>query len=262
MKIACLSTVVKIIAVTITSFIVNSSYAKEDPRSAKEAGQAFVKESNNPSEVAVLTRYEVKKGFEKKFRKAISKYVKRANAKESNIMAEGYYEEKDPSVLWTIERWNNQSSIEQFRKGAKFKLIKLLSKHKLVESPKEIYVRDLEPISKNEWRKSAAKEDKPITIMLFVDSKPGTEEIFKTTYHAAMPQFRSEPGVINYQLSQLLDDSTQFVTYEKFRNEDAFQYHLKFPPIQPVIDYLNTSIKQQPFQIGLHRLIGFVPVKK
>jgi len=75
-----------------------------------------------------------------------------------------------------------------------------------------------------------------------------------------MPQFRSEPGVINYQLSQLEEDGTQFVTYEKFRNEDAFQYHLNFPPIQPVIDYLNTSIKKQPFETGLHRLIEFAPV--
>jgi quinol monooxygenase YgiN len=74
-----------------------------------------------------------------------------------------------------------------------------------------------------------------------------------------MPQFRSEPGVINYQLSQLQEDSTRFVTYEKFRSEDAFQYHLNFPPIQPVIDYLNSSIKKQPFQTGLHRLIEFAP---
>ena len=98
--------------------------------------------------------------------------------------------------------------------------------------------------------------------MLFVDSKVGTEANFKAVYHRAMPQFRSEPGVINYQLSQLEEDSSQFVTYEKFRNEDAFQYHLKFPPIQPVIDYLNTSIKKQPFQTGLHRLIEFALVKQ
>ena len=106
----------------------------------------------------------------------------------------------------------------------------------------------------------AKKEDKPLTIMLFVDAKTGTADNFKTVYHTAMPQFRGEPGVINYQLSQLDEDSTQFVTYEKFRNEDAFQYHLNFPPIQPVIDYLNTSIKKQPFQTGLHRLKRFAPL--
>ena len=95
----------------------------------------------------------------------------------------------------------------------------------------------------------------PIVIMLFVDSKKGTEDDFTKLYDTAMPKFRSEPGVITYGLSQFEDDRTQFVTYEKFRNEDAFKYHLNFPPIQPVLDYLNTSIKRQPFQTGLHRLV-------
>lgn len=210
---------------------------------------------------AVLTKYEVKQGHRKKFRKALAKYVKHAVAREGNIMAEAYYEQQNPSVLWIIERWSNLAELESMRKNVKFKLIRLLSAKKLIRPAREIYVKDLEPISKSEWRRVPREEDEPITIILFVDSKAGTEDSFKAVYHTAMPQFRSEPGVINYQLSQLEEDSTQFVTYEKFRSEDAFQYHLQFPPIQPVIDYLNTSIKKQPFQIGLHRLIMFAPAK-
>jgi quinol monooxygenase YgiN len=268
-----LSLLSKVLVITLASLMLNTTYAKERNLISMEKEILFLMTSHdkkgntggatgNGPEVALLTRYDVKKGYKKKFRKLIRKYVKRANTQESNIMTEGYYEEENPSVLWTIERWNDQSAMERFRKGSKLKLLKLLSAHKLTVTPRIIYVKDLEPISKNEWRKPAAKEDKPITIMLFIDSKAGTEDEFKATYHAAMPKFRSEPGVINYQLSQLKDDSTQFVTYEKFRNEEAFQYHLKFPPIQPVIDYLNNSIKQQPFQAGLHRLIEFAPVKR
>jgi len=98
--------------------------------------------------------------------------------------------------------------------------------------------------------------------MLFVDSKEGTQAEFKQTYHVAMPQFRSEPGVVTYQLSQVAGDDTKFVTFEKFRSPASFQYHLNFPPIQPVIDYLQTSIKQQPFQRGLHTLIEFAPLTR
>ncbi len=218
--------------------------------------------AHNEGEVTVLTQYEVKKGYKKKFRKLLRKYVRQAIADKSNIMAEAYYEQEHPSILWVIERWDSQSGLEKRRNGAKFKLIKALAEKKLIQPAKTIYVKDLEPISKTAWRKASEEEDKPITIMLFVDSKAGTEATFKEVYHRAMPQFRSEPGVINYQLSQLEEDSTQFVTYEKFRSEDAFQYHLNFPPIQPVIDYLNTSIKKQPFQTGLHRLIEFAPKKR
>jgi quinol monooxygenase YgiN len=196
-----------------------------------------------------LTRYEVKPEHLADFRKSITEYIHYAQQLSGNVLSEGYYEQDNSSVLWLIERWSSKSELN--------KSLQTLSQKVLSQPAKTIYAKDLEPLSKQQWRTVAQKEDRPLVIMLFVDSKPGTETDFKKVYHAAMPQFRSEPGVINYQLSQLEGDGTQFVTYEKFRNEDAFQYHLKFPPIQPVIDYLNTSIKKQPFQSGLHRLVGF-----
>lgn len=226
----------------------------------------MAQKNNNASptgeEVAVLTQYEVKEGHVKKFRKLLRKYVSRANAQKGNIMAEGYYEQEKPFILWVMERWSNKTELDKNQARKKFKMVKRLSNKKLAQPARSIYIKDLEPLSKEEWRREPGPDDKPITIMLFVDSKPGTEAAFTTVYHTAMPRFRSEPGVINYQLSRLEADPTQFVTYEKFRNEEAFQYHLNFPPIQPVIDYLNTSIKKQPFQTGLHRLIAFAPVKR
>lgn len=207
--------------------------------------------------VVRLTRYEVKAEHQATFRKAVTEYIQHTQKLSGNILSEGYYEQDNAAILWMIERWSNKQALNNSAKSASFKSLETLSQKALAQPVRIIYAKDLEPLSKQQWHTVAQKEDQPLVIMLFVDSKPGTEADFKKVYHAAMPQFRSEPGVINYQLSQLEGDGTQFVTYEKFRNEDAFQYHLKFPPIQPVIDYLNTSIKQQPFQSGLHRLIGF-----
>ncbi|MCF6406387.1 antibiotic biosynthesis monooxygenase [Chitinophaga filiformis] len=210
-------------------------------------------------DVVVLTQFDVKKDHGKKFRELIRKYVKHAVRNKDNIMAEAYYEKESPSIMWIIERWNSKLVFEKMRNGIRYKQIRISSEKKLAQPAKTIYAKDLEPLSKQAWRREPMMDDTPITIMLFVDGKAGTEGQFREVYHTAMPQFRSEPGVINYQLSQLEEDSTQFVTYEKFRNEDAFQYHLNFPPILPVIDYLNTSIKKQPFQTGLHKLIRFAP---
>lgn len=234
----------------------------QHPLAAKAVGEAVVEQLKYNEEVAKLTRYEVNEAYQKKLRKVLGKYVRHVNAKKNNIMAEAYYEEGNPSVLWVIERWSSKERMNKIGKTLSSRTMKWFAKSKLIQPAKTIYVKDLEPISKKEWRRTPEEEDHPITIMLFVDSQPGTEIAFKEIYHKAMPQFRSEPGVINYQLSQLEDDSTQFVTYEKFRNEEAFQYHLNFLPIQPVIDYLNTSIKKQPFQIGLHRLIEFAPINR
>lgn len=209
---------------------------------------------------ARLTKYEVKPEFQQAFRKGITDYVLYSLQQKSNILAEGFYEQDKPSVLWMIERWNSKDDFDKTLNSHAFKAIDSLAAIGLQQLPTTINVKDLEPLSKAQWRSAAAKADTPITIMLFVDSKPGTEDVFEKVYHTAMPAFRSEQGVINYQLSRFESDNTKFVTYEKFRNDAAFEYHLNFPPIQPVIDYLNTSITKPPFQDGIHRLIEFAPL--
>lgn len=218
--------------------------------------------AQNSEMAARLTRYEVKPEYREIFSQAVRNYILNSLEQESNILSEAYYEEEKPSVLWIIERWRTKGELKKINESAAFTVLGSLSERALVKPLKVIDVNDLEPLTKQQWREVADKDNKPITIMLFVDAKTGTENHFKKVYHTAMPHFRSEPGVITYQLSQLEEDSSQFVTYEKFRNEAAFQYHLKFSPIQPVIDYLENSIKKQPFQTGLHRLVEFAPLSR
>jgi quinol monooxygenase YgiN len=108
--------------------------------------------SANDEDVTVLTRYEVKKGCKKKFRKVLRMYVQLAVTDKNNIMAEGYYEQENSSIFWVIERWDNKRGLEKMR--VEFKLAKLLADKKLVQPAKVIYVKDLEPISKEEWRRA------------------------------------------------------------------------------------------------------------
>ncbi|MBF4493171.1 antibiotic biosynthesis monooxygenase [Flavobacterium sp. MR2016-29] len=225
---------------------------------------AIAQNSNKREEemVAKITRYEVKKGYQQEFQKTLGDYVLQSLSNDDNIMSEAYFEQDDKSVIWLFERWTNQSKLDKFKNNSISKALITLEKAALVKPEKIIYVKDLEPISKQQWRRASKTEDDQLTIILFVDAKKGTEENFKDVYHTAMPQFRNESGVVTYQLSELKEDNTQFVTFEKFRSKDAFQYHLNFPPIQPVINYLNTNIKKQPFQDGIHTLIEFAPLTR
>jgi len=234
----------------------------QNPQSAMAVGEAVLQHLKDINTIARITKYDVKAGCEELFRKKLNDYVLNSITKEGNIMAEAYYEQDKPSVLWTIERWKSKTQLEDFNKELQAKTIASLSKEALMQPIIEYYVKDIEPLTKAQWRKTARSEDSQMIIMLFVDAKPGTQQNFKDTYHIAMPQFRSEPGVVTYQLSEIESDGTHFVTYEKFRGPDAFQYHLNFPPIKPVINYLETSITEQPFQKGLHTLIEFAPMTR
>lgn len=218
--------------------------------------------TEKPTSLGRLTRYVVKPVESDSFQAALSAYVRQALTVESNIQAEAFYEQDDRSVLWLIERWKNRSELERFGDSPPAKRVESLKSAALKTNVEIHHIIDLEPLSKEQWRRPPSATDRPIMIMLFVDAKAGTQDEFKATYHTAMPAFRGEPGVITYQLSQFENDETKFVTYEKFRSNDAFQFHLTFPPIKPVLDYLQTSIKRQPFQAGLHTLIEFAPLTR
>ncbi|MEO6175908.1 MAG: antibiotic biosynthesis monooxygenase family protein [Flavobacterium circumlabens] len=248
------------IVLIVTSLLLGSNPFAAAQNSGNAPAKAIPEVLKNQEMAARITRYEVKKDDREKFQKALKEYVAAALSNEGNIMAEAYFEKENQAVIWLFERWNNQKELEQFRKNLKAKAVTIVAKTALAKPEKIIYVKDLEPISKKEWRRTSKAEDEQLTIMLFVEAKAGTEENFRKLYHIAMPQFRSEPGVVTYQLSQAEKDAMQFITFEKFRSNDAFQYHLNFPPIQPVLDYLNTSIKKQPFQDGIHHLVEFAPL--
>ncbi|KAF2326578.1 antibiotic biosynthesis monooxygenase [Flavobacterium ginsenosidimutans] len=234
----------------------------QNPQSAKAVGEALLQQLTASETIAKLTMYEVPENVSESFRKALKDYVTASLSSKENIMAEAFYEQDKTNILWLIERWNGKKQLDDFSKKTQAKALQSLTEKSLKTSPKIYYVKDLEPLTKEQWRKTSKKEDNQLVIMLFVDGKKGTEQQFKDTYHIAMPQFRSEPGVVTYQLSEIEGDETQFVTYEKFRSNDAFQYHLNFPPIKPVIEYLETSIKKPPFQNGLHNLIEFAPLTR
>lgn len=234
----------------------------QNPQSAIAVGEAVLEQLNVLKVIGKLTRYAVKPSHQENFRSALSNYVSQALAADGNIQAEAYYEQDSQSVLWLIERWKNRNELERFGKSMPSRDIVALESGSLSSTLETYWMADLEPLSKQQWRRAARAEDHPLTVMLFVDSMEGTQDEFKATYHLAMPPFRSQPGVVTYQLSQVLGDATKFVTYEKFRSQDAFQQHLHFPPIKPVVDYLQTSIKRQPFQTGLHTLVEFAPLTR
>ncbi|CAN5167974.1 hypothetical protein BH09BAC4_BH09BAC4_01390 [soil metagenome] len=201
-----------------------------------------------------LTKYTVQPSHQGPFRLALSAYVQQALDSESNIMAEAYAEIENPTVLWLIERWDNQQALATLQDSNQSKAIDTLTEAGLTAPVEKFSVTDLEPLSKEAWRRQPNASDDPMTVMLFVEAKPDTQEEFKKRYHAAMPAIRSEEGVVTYQLTQLEGDGTKFLTYEKFRNVEALQIHLKIPPVGPILDFLHTSITNPPFEKGLHKM--------
>jgi quinol monooxygenase YgiN len=208
---------------------------------------------SNSSITAVLTQYHVKTSFQDKFLEVLSGYIIGSLGATGNIMAAAHYEQGDSCILWTVERWQNQAYYKNNQTSAAAKKIGALTKTGLASPVEIIFMNDLELHSKETDRQA-------ITVMLLVDVKDGTEALFKSINHDVMATLRHEPGVLTFQFSQVADHKTKFIVYKQFRSWDTFQYHLKDPALEPVIKFLQTSIKEPPFEKGYHHLIQFAPL--
>lgn len=208
---------------------------------------------------ARLTSYHVKSASQDAFRQALSEYVSSALESSGNIMAEAYAERDKTGVLWLVERWEHPTQWEDHQKSGPATAISRLVAEVLDASAETLAVQDLAPLPKEAWQRAPAPDDQPMTVMLFVEALPGTGPEFKKRYHAAMPQIRGEAGVVTYQLTQVAGTEDKFITYEKFRSEQALQDHLKLPFLAPILDFLHTSITNPPFEQGLHKLTKFAP---
>lgn len=208
---------------------------------------------------AKLRKHQIAQQHQDKLPDMLKNYLSNALKTDGNIMTEAYYEESSHNNIWLIERWEERISADQHEDSP---WAKELNK---VTSPQEtFFLEDLDPLSKEVWRNAAETTgnaeqttSNPLTMLLFVHARQGTEEEFKQLFHEAMPQLRSTDGIVIYQLSQFLDNKTRFVTFEKFRDDAVFQAHLKYPLIVPIIQFLQTSIQDPPFESHFHRLIKF-----
>jgi quinol monooxygenase YgiN len=209
--------------------------------------------ASNRSIIVVLTQYHVKISYQDKFLGVLSEYTISSLSATGNIMAAAYYEQGDACIMWTIERWDDQANYKNNRESAAAKEVGALARTGLASPVETIFMEDLELHSKQTGHNA-------ITIMLMVDVKDGTEDLFISLNHEVMSSLRHEPGVLSFQLSQVVRHKTRFIIYKKFRNWDAFQYHLKDPVLGPVLEFLQTSIKEPPFEKGYHHLIQFAPL--
>jgi len=214
--------------------------------------------SARPSDnaVAVLKLYQLKPSSQNEFGEVLSEYVLSSGTAPGNILAEAYYEKGDGSIIWVIERWRNEAFYKMNRSSAAAKMVNKLAKVGLAKRVGTIFLEDLEGIS----REAPKDNDQPLIILLLADLKAGMEDHFRSINQAMMSTFRYEPGLLVFTLSRVVYHKTRFVIYKKFLNLNAFQRHLQDPAVRPVMEFLQTAVKEPPFEKGYHHLIQLAPL--
>ncbi|MGD0826481.1 MAG: putative quinol monooxygenase [Desulfobaccales bacterium] len=94
-----------------------------------------------------------------------------------------------------------------------------------------------------------------LTVVAKIKAKPGMEARVKEELLALVAPTRSEPGCVNYDLHQALDDKSAFVFYENWRSKRDLDEHLQMPYLQALLGKVD-QILAQPVEITLWEMIS------
>ncbi len=71
-----------------------------------------------------------------------------------------------------------------------------------------------------------------ISVIAYIEIKPGTEEAFRRELDAVVAATRQEAACINYDFHQSVDQPTLFVAYENWTSPAGLDQHAKSEHIQ------------------------------
>ena len=96
--------------------------------------------------------------------------------------------------------------------------------------------------------------DDKLTVVARIKAKPGLEQRVREALLALVEPTRKEPGCINYDLHQSLEDNTLFLFYENWKSKKDLDEHLNMPYLR---DFLARAddVLEQPVEIALWEMI-------
>ena len=97
--------------------------------------------------------------------------------------------------------------------------------------------------------------DKKVTVVARFKAKQGMEETVRQEIMALVEPTRSEPGCINYDLHQSVDDKSVFMLYENWVSKKDLDEHLEMPYLKDLKAKAD-QILAEPLEVALWEMIS------
>jgi len=94
-----------------------------------------------------------------------------------------------------------------------------------------------------------------LTVVAKIKAKPGMEAQVKEELLALVAPARKEPGCLNYDLHQALDDKSLFVFCENWVSKKDLDEHLQMPYLQAFLGKVD-QLLAQPVDITLWEMVS------
>ncbi len=94
-----------------------------------------------------------------------------------------------------------------------------------------------------------------VTVLARFKARKGLEREAKQAIMACLAPTRAEPGCINYDLHQSLEDEGTFMLHENWRSKKALDEHLEMPYLK-ALKAKAPALFAEPIDIALWNKIG------
>lgn len=184
-----------------------------------------------PDQIAVLTQFVAKPGREDDVCDALLHLAAPSRNEAGNVSYDLHRLKSNPAAFYLLANWTDRTALDQHLASQHVRAV--LTEQAgpdLVAPPLLTYAR---PLSNHDSRpdrpRPTADSPAQVTLVPFFTIKSGEEEAVGRAHLAMVEPTRAEPGCLDYDLYQCVDDPSVMFFYENWTDQESLAKHMNTP---------------------------------
>ncbi len=189
-----------------------------------------------PDQATALTQFVAKAGREAAIRDALLTMVEPSRAEAGNVSFDVHELKSMPWAFYVLGNWMNEASLDEHDASGHTRMVLDQATPDLVASPTETRARMLSSPDPNPDRaRPSARSSTQVTLVPFFSIKPGQVDAVRQAHLRMVDPTRAEPGCMDYDLYQSVEDPSMMFFYENWMDQAALDQHMNTPAFYRVV---------------------------
>jgi quinol monooxygenase YgiN len=184
-----------------------------------------------PERIAVLAQFIAKPGRETTVRDALLGLVQPMRAAARNISYDVHQLKNNPAAFYILQNWADRGALDAHLASPQLQtpLTEQVAQD-LVAPATLTHARILSSPDANPDRpRPAANSSTQVTLVPFFTIKAGQVEAVRRAHLSMLEPTRAEPGCLDYDLYQSMEDPSVMFFYENWTDQAALERHMNTP---------------------------------
>jgi quinol monooxygenase YgiN len=210
----------------------------------------------NDQPIMMLVIFKVKPEMVDTFKALLLKDLANARQESGCITMQLFAAKTDPNTLFFFERWQNQTALDNHFVQPYTEAVLELAKTLLISPMEILYLEDLAPLPVEDMQ-YPDNEDEGVDLVIIFQVKEEMEKRFEHQLLNSVRCSRLEPGCIAFHIHIVREGKSQFVLYERWWNQAAFDFHLAQPYTKELLDSFKATLAKpiEECLFDIHELV-------